>query len=183
MLRSDELNVDNVNAALQHVKGLNLPEATRLVNKDNHVRSIEPRTLQIESTNYMVGNILGGEMQDQLDPKAPVQESEDMYEESGSKIKNYIKKLSGDLSDIESHLLRDKKGLGLVGKARKTLKMIASVIGSQNESEAPVKKLSAFEAVRNKHIRALAEAHNLSEFKDVLSEFKDDLKKKISRQT
>jgi len=124
MLRSDELNVDNVNAALQHVKGLNLPEATRLVNKDNHVRSIEPRTLQIESTNYMVGNILGGEMQDQLDPKAPVQ-----------------------------------------------------------ESEAPVKKLSAFEAVRNKHIRALAEAHNLSEFKDVLSEFKDDLKKKISRQT
>jgi hypothetical protein len=121
-LRSDELNIDQVNAALQHVHGLNLPEATKLVNKSVNIESIDPRTLQIENTNSMVGNILGGEMREQLDPSVPIYEG---------------------------------------------------------KKPAPRKQVSAFEAARNKHIRALAEAKTLSEFKDVLSEFKDDLKKKI----
>jgi len=123
-LRSDELNIDQVNAALQNVRGLNLPEANKLVNKAVDIKSIDPRTLQIEDTNSMVGNILGGEMREQLDPSVPIYE----------------------------------------GKVPK---------------KAPQKQVTAFEAVRNKHIRALAEASDLSEFRDVLSEFKDDLKKKI----
>lgn len=126
-LRSDELNIDQVNAALQNVQGLNLPEATKLVNKSVNIESIDPRTLQIEDTNFMVGNILGGEMREQLDPSVPIYE------------------------------------------------------GKNKPAPQKQKQVSAFEAVRNKHIRALAEAKTLSEFRDVLSEFKGDLKKKITQ--